>query len=446
MKDYKRMDVERSFLGHIMFDNKKLDGIRFLKPNHFSDERNQRLFNAALKLRGEDRVIDYASLFEETKIDARYIASLIGTDSFDFLEETLLESYIRQQVQGLANKIMSKDLEKTDVFEELENMITVMEGFNDMPKVYGKTKILEEIIDEIILYRDSENRNLLKFESLPSVNKYVGGINDTDLTGIYGKEKSTKTTFAFRMALDVVAQGKSAAIFEYEIDEKEMYQKVLSMLTGITQTKIRNPKGFGPETRLSDAELEELKQKANILKNQNLHLFAAQQSELDIQNICRSLKKDGLDLIVIDYLLLIETYKTYSSYRERINDLTRFFKLMANRLHVPIVLISQSNESGERAAEGKGLERDSNYFFYIESANDFKKHVAKTLDFYDESYGKYTYEFQPDDYVVQLRRIRHSKGGKYFVVGYSGGQYHERETRPLKDVLFPEQYNDEFPF
>ena len=445
MKDYKRLDVERSFLGHIMFDNKKLDGIRFLKPNHFSDERNQRLFKAALKLRGEDRVIDYASLFEETKIDARYIASLIGTDSFDFLEETLLESYIRQQVQGLANKIITKDLEKTDVFEELENMITVMEGFNDMPKVYGKTKILEEIIDEIILYRDSENRNLLRFDSLPSINKYVGGIKDTDLIGIYGKEKSTKTTLAFRMALDVAAQGKSAAIFEYEIDVKEMYQKVMSMLTGIPQTKIRNPKGFGPETRLSDAELEELKQKANMLKNQNLHLFAAQQSELDIQNICRSLKKDGLDLIVVDYLLLIETYKSYSSYRERINALTRFFKLMANRLHVPIILISQSNESGERAAEGKGLERDSNYFFYVQSAENFQKYVGKKIELFDNQIGSYTYDFQPNDYVVQLREARHTVGNKNFITSYSGGQYHERETRPLKDDMFPEQYDDDYP-
>jgi len=348
-------------------------------------------------------------------------------------------------MQELANSILEKDLEKTDIFAELENLITTIDGFIDIPKTFGQAGILEDVMDEIIKNRDSENENLLKFDSLPSINKYVGGINKTDLIGIYGREKSTKTTFAIRMALDVALQGKSAVIFSYEIDEKEMYQKILSLLTGISQTKIRNPKGFNSETRLTNAELEKLRQEYKKLQKLNLSIYPAQESELDIQNICRNLAKGGLDLIIVDYLLLIEAYKKYPNYRERINDLTRFFKLMSNQLHVPVVLISQANETGERAAEGKGLERDSNYFFYIESSEDFQKRAGKKIGLYDYQIGDYTYEFQPNDYVVQLRKARHTEGNKCFVVNYSNGKYHERETRPIIDNYSPEVPNDEFP-
>jgi len=265
MRNYTKLEIEKSILGHIIFDNRKADEIRMIKPYHFSDNRNRKLFESMLKLRSEDRAIDYGSLFEETKIEAVYISSLIGYDTFGFLEPILLESYIKRQIQNTANEILNKDLDEVDIFEESENLISKLEHFTEIQRTPDNTKILENVIDEIITDRNSKTERLLKFTSLPSINKYVGGINDTDLIGVYGKEKSTKTTLAVRMVLDVILQGKSAAIFSYEIDEKEMYQKILSLLTGISQTKIRNPKGFSSDTRLTDSELEELKQKADEL-------------------------------------------------------------------------------------------------------------------------------------------------------------------------------------
>jgi len=98
MRDYKKLEVEKSILGHIIFDNKKVDEIKMIKPEHFSDNRNRKLFRAALKLRNEDREIDSVSLYEETKIEPAYIDNLNSFDTFEFLERILFESYVRRQL------------------------------------------------------------------------------------------------------------------------------------------------------------------------------------------------------------------------------------------------------------------------------------------------------------------------------------------------------------
>ena len=92
---------------------------------------------------------------------------------------------------------------------------------------------------------------------------------------------------------------------------------------------------------------------------------------------------------------------------------------MTKILEIPIILISQANESGGRAAEAKGLERDSNYFFSVSKCKKGDK-----IDF-----SNHNYVALEGDYLVLNRGIRHSAGGKGFIVRFDNNLYKEIYTR-----------------
>jgi len=254
----------------------------------------------------------------------------------------------------------------------------------------------------------------------------------TDLIGIYGKEKSTKTTLAHEIALDVGAdQKKPVCIFTFENSSEETEWKSISMRTGIEFNKLRNPQGYDSSSKLTSEEIEIIKRESfRKLRDAKILICDKILDEYQISNKLRIWKKKyDIKLCVIDYLMLINSIDRFLNRREELNHLSRFFKQLAMRLEIPIILISQSNDAGERAAEAKGLERDSNYFIYVQAGEK-----GQTIKFNDQLYGQYSYSLDEDEYIVTVRGIRHSKGNRSFITRFSKNRYVEVETKPGKSL------------
>ncbi len=120
---------------------------------------------------------------------------------------------------------------------------------------------INHFITETKKNRTSENTNGLMVKSLPTFNKITGGMLPSDLVGIYGKEKSSKTTLTHEIALDICLEQKEpVAIFNFEMDVKQLFlMKTFSMRTGISINTLRNPKWES----ISDEEFDRHSEKFN---------------------------------------------------------------------------------------------------------------------------------------------------------------------------------------
>ena len=409
-------ELERLIILTMIQFNEVIDDLAYLKPAHFTELRTA--YETLLKAYNERGEVD------ETDLLLNDIEINLG--DYDIIQKTTVHQMAMKLVEHSRKKQLKKMLQKKmdelpsiEVIDYLKAEIDKVEREID---VADDVKPLGELLTET--FKEVEDRRLgikevgLTLKTIATMNKIIGGIMPTDLVGIYGVEKSTKTSLAHEIILDLGADQKiPVAIFSFEMSLKDLIWKSISMRTGMDINDLRNPS----KSRLSDEDYAELKAEAySKLRDSKIFIFDRPQNELEIYNKTRQLKaRHGIKLIVIDYLLLIKSIKYHDNLRSELNHLSRFFKLMTKTLEIPIILISQANESGGRAAEAKGLERDSNYFFSVSKCKKGDK-----IDF-----SNHTYVALYGDYLVLNRGIRHSAGGKGFIVRFDNNLYKEIYTR-----------------
>ena len=318
------------------------------------------------------------------------------------------------------NRILKevKEIRNGDLNEVLDKMKELVDSVDDE---YQKNKmedtladVIEPMLAKVEKLRKGEESNGIQLTTLPKMNEIIGGIMPTDLIGIYGKEKSSKTSLALEMMLDICIDQKiPGAIFSFEMDNELMSMKSLSMRLGININEFRNP-SF---TQLSDEDFYLMVGAAGKkVHRTKLYLIDQLLDEYEIEAKIRKLIDKGIKIVLIDYLMLISSRKKFNQNREELNHLSKFFKRLAQKYKIAIILISQANESGEREAEAKGLSRDSNYYFYVA-----KLEPNETVKINGSEYRAGSEE----EYIVKNRGIRHAKGGGYFITKFVNNKYGE---------------------
>lgn len=440
-------DIERKIIGSILIDPECfLEVNSILTPKHFYDEINQTIFENLVEMDVEGIPIDNISLYEflkkkglSDKIGAamisRFASEISSSENVKYYSRVVLEKFLLRQIIINCRKIeqRAKNEKEQDVFQFLSeaegafNKINSDIDFVDEKKELPLGKLVFSTIAEIRRERDSGKRNRgMAFTNFPTLNKHVGGLMPGDLVGIYGREKSTKSTLAFSLTLDLGRQGIPGAYLSYEMQQSALIKKSLSLESGVDYNKLRNPNGYSANTRISDEEIKMLEAATNELKNTTLIILDDSLNEYQIAAKLKQLiKRDHIKVAVIDYLMLVNSAERFNKSYEELNHLSKFFKRLAMQLKIAIIVISQSNYEGERTAQGLGLQRDSDYFFYIE-----RKDPKSSIKLFDTTNNtEYTYTFTRDQYLVTLRGSRHSVSNRSFVVQYVGNRYNEADTR-----------------
>lgn len=439
------VDYEKTVLGSALLSRRSLELVtESLKEEDFETIQHKSIFKALKNL--SDRGLDANSVTiytELKKLDllteaggASYVAELtretFSDATVEYTIRLLKERRARIKLKEVANGIIiSADDEKTDVLSLIENYSRALEEI--VGNTVGTAKkdnllydMLEDFFKDLKKERDDPQSSGIILKQLPTFNKVVGGLMPGDLVGIYGREKSTKTTLAYSMLLDVAFQEIPVGIFSYEIAVKELIQKAISQSIGVDWLKLRNPSGYNEESKLTDEELKDIMLKSSRkFHNTKILLEDSILDEQEIYYITKQwVRRYGVRLIVIDYLMLLPCSKHFGVTRERLNYLSAFFKQMARKLGVVIVLVSQANETGERGAEAKGLERDSNYFIYVAAGS-----VGDSFQTYLPQLGEVSIPIERGDYIALVRGIRHTVGNRYFVMRFQDHRYVEADLQ-----------------
>ncbi|MFC2083657.1 replicative DNA helicase [Bacteroidota bacterium] len=451
MSDLYNLMAEKQVLGSILVKPNILSDIQeLLYPMHFYDKQNQVIYKAILDLDSEGIEIDPLTVFERlTKnkeiefLDSKaYLSNLpneiFTTEGIGAHSRLIVEKYMQRKLIELSKSVIERTKSgQHDIFELMEETENELQSIsNEVESSMGDERPLsdrlDEVIDDIELRRtDNSNEKVLKLTTLPSLNDYIGGIMPGDLIGIYGKEKSTKSTLAHEIALDLAEHGNPVAIFSLEVSRDELEWKSISMRSGIEFNKLRNPKGYSESSNLSDKDMAVIREESNKkLSKSEIYICDRILNEFQIQSKLKNWKnKYGIRLVIIDYLLLLQSSKRFNIRREELNYFTMFFKRLAMKLQIPIILISQANHEGERVAEAKGLERDSNYFIYVEIGEE-----GKGITFHDNHLGTYKHTIGRDEYIVTVRGIRHGRGNRTLITKFSDNRYVEVDSRKRNEA------------
>ena len=175
-----------------------------------------------------------------------------------------------------------------------------------------------------------------------------------------------KSAFVTQIISTLSAEGKTGALYNLEMSEKQVYERMLSRISGIELKRVRKAKAY-----LSD-ERKRVELANKELREYNMYLHSGPVKPSEIRSECKYL---GLDYIVIDYLQLMQSDQWYPNRVNEVGAISKAVKAIAMDLKVPIILLSQLNRTSETRTtkepelqdlrESGDIEQDASFVMFL---------------------------------------------------------------------------------
>ena len=443
IKSVKNPEIEKSVLACIMHDNKCMDDVSALiTQDTFEDFKHKLIYSSMSKLYQEGSPIDSVTLYEALKKEdkltdaggANYLSSFSVSSSLNVIEYTkiLIEKWMLRKIQTTSKELNELVLKENDPFEilslmsqrvyEIENQI---DSFRPDKTIWGEFVRLMDLVEQ--KYSGKVPAGLM-CDSFPTLNTATGGLMQTDLLVIYGKDKSGKTSLTERLILDFAFQGLPVGIFPMEIDFDTYAYKALSMEGNIEYLKLRNPRG----QKLDINEFRKFYNRA--MKFEKTKIFV-DDILFDFDRMVAKAKlwkrKHKIGLFVFDYLGLIQSNTKYERRDLQLASYTGRLKNLAKELNTPMIVVSQANED-RKTADGKGAMRDGDFAIYLcKPTEDGIKSIRNKENT--------EHHFSDDEFLATVERSRHGKNKQNFVCGFVNNNFIEKSIDAEITYQTPEE-------
>ena len=174
------------------------------------------------------------------------------------------------------------------------------------------------------------------------LDKVTSGFQKSDLIIIAGRPAMGKTALALSIARNAALENNSpVAIFSLEMSSDQLGTRLLSSEAKIDQSEARSG-------RLATSKWKNINIASGKLAQAPLYIDDTPAlSILDLRSRARRLKRErGIELIVVDYLQLMQGPKTENRQYE-ISSITQSLKALAKELDIPIIALSQLSRAVE---------------------------------------------------------------------------------------------------
>ena len=362
-------EAEQSVLGSILIDKDAFIRISdFLLVDDFYEEKHRHIYSAILELFHRYQPIDVltaANILEEKE----KLEDIGGSDYLIELTQTVpTSSHVYNYAQIVKQKSTLRKLivagqqisalgydEKTDTKEVLEQaekfLFSVSQTFIKTKFIHIKD-VLDESYDRIAELHATMERDAEAFRGIVTgftdLDKTLSGLQPADLIILAARPSMGKTALALNIAQNVARHGKkTVGIFSLEMSKDQLVERMFCSIMGLDSWKLRTGK-------LTDQDLRNIGIVMQDLNNINIFIDdAADCSIVDLRTKARRLQQEhGLDLLVIDYLQLMNSSRpNFTNRVQEISEISRSLKLLARELQVPIIALSQLSRAVESRQE-----------------------------------------------------------------------------------------------
>ena len=216
----------------------------------------------------------------------------------------------------------------------------------------------------------------------------TSGLQKSDLIIIAGRPSMGKTSFAMNLAENAALHNEnSVAVFSMEMPGEQLALRMMSSLGRIDSHSLRTGK-------LDDHDWPRLISSVNMLSKAKLFIDdTAALTPTELRARTRRLKREhGLDLVIVDYLQLMQVGGSTENRATEISEISRSLKALAKELQVPIVALSQLNRSVEQRPDKRPVMSDLRESGSIEQDADVILFIYRDEVYNPESADKGTAE------------------------------------------------------
>lgn len=412
-------DAEEGLLGSLLIDSDAIMRVAaFIDEKDFFIERNGWIFAAIRDLHEKNTPSDLITLSDELERrgqlmevgGAAYLTSLINATPTSIHAEyygRIVESLaLPRRLIDAAGKIARMAYEIKNNPDEVYNRSVELVSATQKRNKANELRAIRDVIGgyyDKLEYRMANRDEVTCVPScLTDLDKLLGGgFNRSDMVIMAGRPGSGKTSLALGIAKDAALRyGKRVAVFSLEMSDEQLVQRLVAAETGITARR----------QKLGDISPEEepllIRAYATLA---NIPVFIDDTAGLntyELRTKARRLHAEyGLDLIVIDYLQLMNSEQKRENRQQEISFISRSIKTLARELNIPIIALSQLSRQVESRADKRPMLSDLRESGGLEQDGDVVLFVYR-----DEMYNEDT-EF-PNIAEIICAKHRHDSTGK----------------------------------
>jgi replicative DNA helicase len=212
------------------------------------------------------------------------------------------------------------------------------------------------------------------------LDRLLGGLNKSDLIIIAARPGMGKTSLQNAMALTAATKhGKRIAMFNLEMSGEQLVQRMIAAETKIDSQRLRRG-------QLAEQEMPIFMEAVGRLSETKIFIDDTPSiTPNQLRTKCRRLYAEhGLDLVMIDYLQLMQGERSTNNRVQEISEISRGLKGLARELNVPVLAASQLSRAVEQRAEKRPLLSDLRESGSIEQDADIVMFIYRD-DYYNDA-------------------------------------------------------------
>lgn len=341
-------DAEAAVLAALTIGKRDMEAYTAqLFTDDFHDPVHRRIFQAVQRLSAMGSEITLVTIDNQVK-DANIMSALMDIQRIHAIDGWAIQSHIDivrsaslrrrlyKQLDDARNKLSDPEVDSAAALDD------VRQGLRDMAATRHNWVSMPDVLTAA--YETVEKRQMGEIKAMPSgipiLDRRTSGFHRGELTIIGARPAVGKSALGMHIALATAAQGYRVGVVSREMTDVQYGIRILGSGTDIEPGKLRT----GELDPADWAQLADSLQRHGELSVD--FMFTARDVEdlrMEVQN---KVDAGELDMLVIDYLQLMQTRKTFDKDYLRVGYVSKAIKDMTTDFNIPIIALAQVGRSG----------------------------------------------------------------------------------------------------
>jgi replicative DNA helicase len=361
-------DLEKAVLGGLMLDTERYDAVSLIiQFSDFEGQDHQSIFQSMGELVYANKPLD--PLTVSGRLDNKNLLTRAGGKNYliDLASSSPSAANLEAYAEMIRQKSISRKLMRINseisqliinpqgkdaaaLLDEAETKIFSLndEASKTASSIQKLDVLIPQSIDKLNQIANSGSSLLGSSTGFKDLDAKLQGLQNGDLIIVAARPSMGKTALSMNIVenflLNKEVEGGVLA-FSLEMPAESLTTRLLASNAKIDQQKVRS-------ASMNQNDLKRFMESSSKLKDLPLYIDdSSMLSPMELRARARRIHRqepNGLSLIVVDYLQLMELPSSTESRVNQISEISRSLKMLAKDLNVPVIALSQLNRAVEQ--------------------------------------------------------------------------------------------------
>ncbi len=417
-------EAEEAVIGSLLIDPESIVNVSsIVEAEDFHQEKNRWVYEACVSLFKRSSSIDQITVANELERAGRleatgreYLSHIVSQVPSSVFAEHYAQIVHRLSVMRhlivaggqIARIGYEASLEVEEALNKADDaLFRLRRGYTRGDFIHIKD-VLDQFFDQAAANAEAEGKPSAKVSSgFTALDDWLGYLEPADLIILAARPSAGKTSLALNIARNAAVQKKSrVAIFSLEMSRMSLVQRLISCEAKVDTKKVR----LGVENQ---AEEKRIMEATGLLSECPIYIDDSPLNKvIEMRSKARRLYYEkGLDLIIVDYLQLIQGDSRNENRVQEVSQISRSLKALARELNVPLIAVSQLSRAVEWRSTHRPQLSDLRESGSIEQDADIVLFISREeMHYTEEEWAK---EFPEEPYprgLADLIVAKHRNG------------------------------------